>query len=242
MSLLIDADYFVYKSCASAEDEIDWGDDTITVVSSFHEVKRLITREIDTLKLKFKGEVEDLILFFSSPNNFRKTIRSDYKGHRNRKKPCGYTRAINWLREEYQVETIDHLEADDVLGIYSTNEPGKHIICSPDKDMKQIPGLLYALNDEVQEISKEEGDQWHLVQTLSGDQTDGYAGVPGIGIKKAEALFNTDGWTWDTVVKAYTTKGLTEKDALENARLARILRSEDFDKSTNTPILWTPNK
>ena len=37
MSLLIDADYIVYKCCAGAETEIDFGDDVIVVTSLFSE-------------------------------------------------------------------------------------------------------------------------------------------------------------------------------------------------------------
>ena len=33
--LLVDADFIVYKCCAAAEDEIDWGDDVIVVISKF---------------------------------------------------------------------------------------------------------------------------------------------------------------------------------------------------------------
>ena len=64
------------------------------------------------------------------------------------------------------------------MGIYATFEPG-NIIVSPDKDMRQIPGKLYNL-DETIEVTEEEGMRWHLVQTLAGDQTDGYGGVPGL--------------------------------------------------------------
>ena len=45
--------------------------------------------------------------------------------------------------------------------------------------MKQIPGKLYNLEDTIT-ITPEEGAKWHLIQTLAGDQTDGYSGVPGI--------------------------------------------------------------
>ena len=48
---------------------------------------------------------------------------------------------------------------------------------SPDKDMRQIPGKLYDFNETV-EITPEEGARWHLIQTMSGDNTDGYSGVP----------------------------------------------------------------
>ena len=62
------------------------------------------------------------------------------------------------------------------MGIFATHEPG-NIIVSPDKDMRQIPGKLYDLKETV-DITEEEGMRWHLVQTLAGDQTDGYSGVP----------------------------------------------------------------
>ena len=53
------------------------------------------------------------------------------------------------------------------------------IIVSPDKDMRQIPGKLYNM-DEVIDITPEDGMQWHYIQTLAGDSTDGYSGVPGV--------------------------------------------------------------
>ena len=128
---------------------------------------------------------------------------------------------------------------DDAIGIYATKEPG-HIICSPDKDMRQIPGDLYDLTDGVTTVEPEEGRRWHLIQTLAGDQTDGYAGVPGIGIKRAVALFEKEGYTWDTVVKAFAEKDLGEDVALMNARLAKILQCDDYDFTNQEPRLWSP--
>ena len=50
MKLLIDADYIVYKSCAGAEDEIDFGDDVILVVSKFSEALSNVQRELSKIK------------------------------------------------------------------------------------------------------------------------------------------------------------------------------------------------
>ena len=87
MKLLIDADFIVYKSCAAAETEIDWGDDTILVTSNFSDAYNATQREFTKLRNKF-GAFSTLILFFSDTVNFRKKILPEYKGHRNRKKPC----------------------------------------------------------------------------------------------------------------------------------------------------------
>ena len=237
MKLLIDADFIVYKSCAAAESEIDFGNDVILVTSDFSDAYGAAKRELTKLENKF-GSFSTMILFFSDSVNFRKKILPEYKGHRNRKKPCGYKRVINKLKEEYKVIIKPGLEADDTMGIYATRYTGNMIV-SPDKDMRQIPGKLYNF-DDVFTVSKEDGAKWHLIQSCAGDQTDGYSGIPGIGVKRAEALFNEHGYSWKTVVKAFKDKGLTEDDALVNARLARILTSDDYDFKAKEPILWSP--
>ena len=238
MKLLIDCDFVVYKCCAAAEAEIDFGDDVIVVTSSFKEAYSCVKRELKRIENKF-GSFDETILFFSDSKNFRKDIQKSYKGHRNRKKPCGYRRVINKLNDEYPVIKMAGLEADDSMGVYATKHTG-NIIVSPDKDMRQIPGMLWNFEESTL-IKPEEGAKWHLIQAMAGDNTDGYAGVPGIGVKRAVALFEEKGYSWKTVVEAFKEKGLSEDIALENARLARILTNEDYDDEKMEPILWSPS-
>ncbi len=209
MKILCDADFIVYKACAAAESEVDFGDDVILVTSNFSDAYTAAKREITKLQDKL-GTFSTIILFFSDSQNFRKKILPDYKGHRNRKKPCGYKRVINALGKEYKVIIKPTLEADDTMGIYATKYPG-NIIASPDKDMKQIPGQLYNF-DETFTITPSEGAKWHLIQSLAGDQTDGYGGVPGIGVKRAVSLFEDKGYSWKTVVDGTGPKDETDRD------------------------------
>ena len=106
MNLLIDADFIVYKCCAACETEIDYGEDVIFVTSNYSDAYNAVTKEISNITQQF-GDFAKPILFFSSPNNFRKKISPDYKGHRNRKKPCGYKRVIRNLRIQYNVIVMD---------------------------------------------------------------------------------------------------------------------------------------
>ena len=237
MKILCDADFIVYKACAAAESEVDFGNDVILVTSNFSDAYGATKRELTKLENKF-GSLSTLILFFSDSVNFRKKILPEYKGHRNRKKPCGYKRVINALKKEYKVIIKPGLEADDSMGIYATKYPG-NIIASPDKDMRQIPGQLYNF-DETFTITPEEGAKWHLIQSCAGDQTDGYGGISGIGVKRAVSLFEEKGYAWKTVVNAFVEKGHTEEEALVNARLAKILTAKDYDFKKKRPILWSP--
>ena len=237
MKLLIDADFIVYKNCAAAESEVDFGNDVILVTSNFSDAYAATKRELTRIQNKFEL-FSPMILFFSDSTNFRKKILPEYKGHRTRKKPCGYKRIIEALKKEYKVIIKPTLEADDAMGIYATKYPG-NLIVSPDKDMRQIPGLLYNF-EETFTVSKSEGAKWHLIQTMAGDQTDGYKGLEGVGVKRATTLFEADGYSWKTVVKAFEAKGYTQATALVNAQLARILTVDDYDFKKKEPIPWNP--
>ena len=237
MKLLIDADYTVYKCCASCETEIDFGEDVIVVTSNFSEAYKAVKRDLEKITNQYMDP--DVYLFFSDSKNFRKEILPEYKGHRNRKKPCGYKRVINQLKNEFNVITLPELEADDAMGIFATMWEDT-TICSPDKDMRQIPGNLYDMSDNTF-ITKSEGLRWHLIQTMAGDQTDGYGGCPGIGIKRAVAIFEKDGYTWEAVVKTFAKMDLGEDIALQNARLAKILTIDEYDFENKQVRLWTPD-
>jgi 5'-3' exonuclease len=138
-----------------------------------------------------------------------------------------------------------------VLGILATRNPDDTIICSTDKDMRTVPCMLWD-DKELTKITEAEADYRHLYQTLVGDASDGYPGCPGIGPVKAAKLLSAEARTieqgnatkcitmWQAVVDAFYAKGLTEDDALLQARLARILRVEDWDAEKREPILWEP--
>ena len=47
---------------------------------------------------------------------------------------------------------------------------------------------------------------------------------------------------WAVVLAAYEKAGLTEADALAQARVARILRASDYDFKQKKVKLWNPPK
>ena len=174
--------------------------------------------------------------------NFRKKILSTYKANRiGKRKPVCYREVIDWIKAHYITRMIPTLEADDVVGILATKYKGQEVHSSGDKDFRSIPGVFYNfLQGEIYHISEREADKWFYTQTLIGDKADNYDGCPGIGEKTAEKIFQKEGVSWHTVERTFLRKGLTKEDALQQARVARILR--DTEWKDGKPILWSPLK
>lgn len=239
---LVDADIVAYQAAASCEQAYDWGDGIWTL----HSFEEDSIRNFETIlaKIKEKTEASKFVLAFSDSVNWRKSILPTYKGNRkDTRKPMllGFLRL--YAAEKYDVRLIPGLEGDDVIGLNATGtKHTSYVICSIDKDLKTIPGEHYNFGTELGFIvSEEEADYWHMFQTLTGDQTDGYAGCPGVGEVTATKILDGPGDAWEKVVKAYEKKGLSEEEALTQARVARILRFQDYDFDNNQVKLWTPN-
>ena len=241
MLLAIDTDILAYKATTSSETEIDWGGDIWSLQMDMAEARRSFEFQIDKIKERL-GSNDVLCCLSDHAGNFRKEIFPDYKsGRRKTRKPVGYVAFCDWVRETYSTASRPMLEADDVLGIIATmpENKGKVTVVSDDKDLKTVgPSRLYRpMADELLEISEADADRYFLTQVLTGDITDSYKGVPGIGPKKAEAILGPRP-NWAAVEKAYIDAGMTRDDAITQARLARILRWTDW--AEGGPKLWTP--
>lgn len=239
-TLLIDADPIVYRASASSEDELAFTPDVTVVTGDFKKGKNIVKRNIKELSERF--DTDEMVFFFTSEINFRKTVDPQYKGNRQKRKPAGFKKLKNWTKTQYESIEIEGLEADDALGIAATcGDYNNFIVCSPDKDLEQFPCRIWNGKLEFTQTASEAIlKRW--MQSLHGDACDGYAGIRGYGPKKAAALLNKvkDGNYYPAVLKAYLDEGLTEEDALRNIRLATILSVDDWDAEAFEPILFTP--
>jgi DNA polymerase-1 len=178
--------------------------------------------------------VEKTMYFFTKcKRNFRKEIDPQYKA--NRKKP---NRWISELRDyliEYWNNSFAHdeYEADDLI-FYNTQllHEKDYIVCSIDKDLKQIQGLhfdyyqlkRYDENGEEFKVRKgfkymEKIDCENLLCELFlvGDACDNIKGVKGIGEVKAKKIIESKNTTYGkfkAICEAYKNESEFWKEKL----------------------------
>ena len=240
--LLIDGDIIAYKSTASAEFESNLGGDYWLLATNLGEAKAIVSEYVDDLT-RHSG-AENVVFAFSGSHNYRKDVDPDYKSHRKEtRKPLGYRPLVEWMMSAYEHKVFPNIEGDDVLGLFSED----YVLVSEDKDLKTVPSVHWDPKQKAYvEYSLADANRWWLTQTLTGDPTDGYKGAHRVGIKTAEKLLDrfdceTDmQFAWIAVVATYEKAGQTEDDAIRNARLARILRPNEYNFKTNEVEIWNP--
>lgn len=255
-TLLIDSDIVAYKFASANQKNFDWdGDgDIVSHVEELEDVLPDVDQYLADITKQLHADRFIVCLSCDSADNWRKGILPSYKENRSGTvKPQLLAPIKQAMRERYDCYERPHLEADDIMGILSTHPKlvaGKKIIVSEDKDMKTIPGWLFnpAKDHKPRYVIPQEAEWWHLYQTLVGDTTDGYKGCPKVGPVGATKLlgtledrnYSTVQEIWPAVVAAFEQKGLTEEDALVQARVARICHYTDYNFKTKEVIPWTP--
>jgi len=253
--LLIDGDSLLYKAAHEATTEEAWDDHEIILRLDLDQAKQALRAEV----LRIMRRLDALTATFCMSDlkrNWRLHILPTYKQNRTGKKPVGYAGLMGYAwdgmtDDGVTGEAIPTFEADDVVGMLATKPNGElvKVIVSEDKDLRNVPGLLYIpRRDELLAIDEIAADRAHMMQTLTGDTTDGYKGLPGVGPIKAEKILADlppEEW-WSAIVQAYEKAGLTADDALTQARVARILRWSDVtfarpnDLRSAQAVPWCP--
>ena len=249
-TILLDGDLIGYRTAAAMEKAVQWDDDTWSLYASERETYYAADTYIERLQNEYG--IDDVVIAISDSVNFRKSLDSSYKAHRAAvRRPMTLKPLLNYFKENYDHVVLPTLEADDVIGILVTQDPGTYLVDCADKDMLTIPGIHLTGRDEP--LTEKEAFTYHMAQTLMGDQADGYKGCPGIGEKRAwqflnkvldsnplnykHALWNQ---VYDLFYKAIKDPEQAYEDAVLNARLSKILTAEYWDAETESPILWEP--
>lgn len=243
-TLLIDADIPAYMASAISQEDTAFGSAT-DLKKACAEADKFISEVMEDLK----GD-KALVCLTCPEHNFRLDVLPSYKSNRiGTKRPELLKDVKQYLAEEYDSYTRYSLEADDCMGILATHPhliEGDKVIVSSDKDMRTIPAKVYHPHrpeNGVMDISRLDADRFLMWQTICGDMTDGYGGAKGVGKSSewAKDIIAADREElWDEVLGAYSSVGMNETQAIQQARCARILRAEDFDFKKKEVILWEP--
>lgn len=182
MLALVDCDIFCYEfGSAKAEDgnPLEWNFVTDRID------RRIQTILEDTGASGWDG-------FLTGKNNFREKIATilPYKGNRDRgERPFWYQGIYNYLRDHYPVTVVDGKEADDEIA--DRHSVKSTIVCSLDKDFKQLEGWHYewptyrSQSGRLHYIDGVRARRNLYCQVLIGDGTDNILGIFGVGEKSA---------------------------------------------------------
>jgi len=214
---LVDGDIIAYRSAASCEP---------TKIKSERESLDEAIFRCDQLVYRVLNDTQssEYRIFLSGTDNFRKNLDPNYKANRaSQRRPEWLDPVREFLIREWKAEVCTGYEADDAIGI-SANE--NTIICSIDKDLRQIPGDHYNfVKQEFSTISDREAAYNFWSSLLIGDTSDNVRGIDGIGpVGARRTLADVDPERMESVVR-----GIYQDDErfVLVYRLLRILRSRE---------------
>jgi hypothetical protein len=229
---LIDGDIIVYRVGFASED-VDQSICKARVDSFINDL--MIGAEVITAQGWITTAVSQL--------NFRSQIAKTlpYKGNRTASKPKYYDFIRSYLCSIGFKIAINN-EADDEISIEASQNRDEVVICSIDKDLRQVPGWHYNfVTKKMDYVEDEEGNRNFYTQILTGDRVDNIPGVGGIGPVKAEKILRectTDYQMYMAVLSTYFDK----LDDVDKAREAVLERGQLLWMQREPNQIWTPPK
>lgn len=263
MKCLVDADILCYEVAAAAESSWKHEHPHADPLWLFENPPPFdwVETKLKNVMAIIEGECESTepsIMFFTGKTNFRNDIAKTvpYKPRLDNK-PYHYHNVKAYLKGAYVFQQMEGLEADDLMSIYQLATADETVICSRDKDLRAVSGLVYSwecngqarfgpycvggygklsLSNNRQKLDGF-GLKFFLGQCLTGDRIDGIPGLAGMGAVGAyKILGDTQTYTegLEAVREAYSKSG-GDAYLLEQGRLLWMTRELHEDGS---PVLW----
>ena len=210
--------------------------------------------------IQYTVGANDFILYLTEGDCFRNYIAKSkpYKGQRVDKKPFHHKNITAHMKAVYPTQTVTWIEADDAMAIDQTTSCGSTIICTRDKDLRQVPGLFFSWElgnqpqigplhvDSLGSLTYEKGKlfgtgfKWFCAQLLMGDTADNIPGLNKYGpVKAHDVLKNIDTTEecMDAVIYEYKQVWAEdwERHLREQGQLLWIVRELDVE---GKPVLW----
>jgi 5'-3' exonuclease len=181
-------------------------------------------------------ESEQYHCFLTGPGNFRYELYPAYKANRKDKpKPVHLQACRDYLISNWNAIVSNGNEADDLIGIEATafDNMRDYIICSIDKDLKQIPGFHwnFVTKDQVF-VTPLDGLKSFYKQLILGDVSDNIPGFDGKARQKWPKFMQHHHDTIDSLADEHDMfsyiKGIysNEVDIIINGKLLFIQRKE----------------
>jgi len=256
--LLIDGDLLLYSTLSGLEEDTRWTKELHTLHVNPVEARDLVFKRLSRLSGMYG--TERVMVLFTGTGSWRKEIDPSYKLTRvTTRKPLGYTALRDEIVEGDNYRTLmrPRVEADDLAGVLATDPryAGGVVIWSGDKDWLQLPGYHHRQGDDrLYFQTPQKGTFFLAKQALVGDKADNYPGCRGIGDVSAEkilaaAVAYSSDWPaqddvervlWTAVVEAFAKTKEPATAARHQWRLARLLRTGDYDFKSGEVRLWEP--
>lgn len=206
--VLLDYDGFVVKSYYASKSKDNVTDDEpLDILLSLEEGAVERAKEYyNTDNIK--------VLRVMSGHTFKKDIFPGYKGQRKKDEELGEYR--DWVKNNCDIVMAHNLEADDYITLVNYNQD--MLVFSDDKDLRKYNRLCARINptEEIIETPPVIMQEEQLIQMITGDSIDNIKGIKGRGEVYARKLMDKNGYTFDTVVKAYKDNNIDVDECFKN--------------------------
>lgn len=179
-----------YVEMLSLQEDVTPRIETEIVPVSHDDVEMIVDTMIKNIVINSKST--DYMMYLTGSTNFRNSVATmkPYKGNRaDSVRPVHYAHIREYIADKHPMIISENCEADDLcaMRLYSEFKKAKAskrksdcegILCSIDKDLRNIPGHHYNIMTKVSDwVTPKEANRHFAMQLLTGDATDNIPGI-----------------------------------------------------------------